>query len=313
MKHVLSLGFFLATLFLLIPPDLASVDAQGAAEPKIVQAGGKEWQMLGLVALGQKKEMDGTIEAFDLAGNKMTLRVKYKAKIDDPDQPPDPALTARRDELEKQYKRLLDDSHRLQTEAAQAQKGKDRKSAGTRTAQLQGEQQKLREEAVKVKHEYDQVNADLDKKKKVIDELIDFQMTMKDPVRLRQHYLTKKVDDKGKTIEYTVEEKAKLRGKVPSIPGYEALPAAFTQGRKVIVTLELPKGSIEHYKAAPEKIVAPANPPAASTDSQSTAPPAKDPSTVTTYKDIPPQFRPVVKMIVIQNDEDGPPKTGKKK
>ena len=301
MKRLLSFGFFLLAMLLLVPLDLMGGGGTGGKgeeteKKKTVsfKANGNMWWELAKHLL-KSKDLVGTVETFDPDANQMTLRVISGHNVDDPTQKQDPAQTERHNELKKQEQLLTDKAKQLDQEF-QSLRGK--KSSGPRLGQIQKEFKHLQQEDVKVKQDLKKLEEEMGSKK--ISILVDYELATKNPLTLRQLYLPK-TDAEGKAIGYTTEEKAKLRGKIASLPGYSVEPEAFTPGRKVKVSLEYLPGAAEYYRNPPEIVTVAADP--------------NDPASTERklIKDVPVQFRPVVKMMVIQNEEDAPPKGVKKK
>ena len=76
----------------------------------------------------------------------------------------------------------------------------------------------------------------------------DFDLDLADNVSLRKMSLDNEYDDKGNLKTYTKEEKAELKGKDSTKPGYQAKSEDLQTGQQVKVYLKMPKKT----KASPE-------------------------------------------------------------
>ncbi len=69
----------------------------------------------------------------------------------------------------------------------------------------------------------------------------DFELNLSDKVIIRKMVLEKDYDDKGNLKTYTSEEKARLKGNDPALPGYKAKVDDLSSGVQVKIYLKMPK------------------------------------------------------------------------
>jgi hypothetical protein len=298
MRHTSKLGVGIVavlTSWIAVNSVEGQIGLQPSAPPAVkkghlIIAGTKEYELI-----ADLPEVEGKFRSFDPDKSLIKFRVEYEHPDKDHKNDFDNAQKTYRDKL----KNFHDRYNNLQNDYRAAMSVRNPNDKNNRLKNYQNQMESLNTDKRNADQEYkDNLN-----KMGLIRDVIDYELLVDKDAPIRKLWSPKLFDDKGKVrTELTKEERLKYKGPDSKLAGWTTKLEVFELNTPV--KLKIRQGMSKDLDLEPETVNSQTPTPPPPPGPNPAAPAAKDDPAMAKNQEMKLEDRPVVKMVIAENDPD---------